>query len=188
MNRVGEMDFNKQPLAVLVGPQLTRANVKVYKQITAIGVDFLPGGMFRMLGIPMHEFFDGGFDALDFFGSEIRIINDQLQQVSNLVEGKNIVEKFLLKQLASVKEILPIDSAMRMLLSNNGNMTMEKAASLSCLSLKQFERKCQERIGMNPKLYARILRFSNAYRLHEASPQLSWIEIAYAFSKHLTFG
>jgi len=188
MNRVGEMDFNKQPLAVLVGPQLTRANVKVYKQITAIGVDFLPGGMFRMLGIPMHEFFDGGFDAFDFFGSEIRIINDQLQQVSNLVEGKNIVEKFLLKQVASVKEILPIDSAMRMLLSNNGNMTMEKAASLSCLSLKQFERKCQERIGMNPKLYARILRFSNAYRLHEASPQLSWIEIAYAFSKHLTFG
>jgi len=179
MNRVGEMDFNKQPLAVLVGPQLTRVNVKVHKQITAIGVDFLPGGMFRMLGIPMHEFFDGGFDALDFFGSEIRIINDQLQQVSNLVEGKNIVEKFLLKQVASVKEILPIDSAMRMLLSNNGNMTMEKAASLSCLSLKQFERKCQERIGMNPKLYARILRFSNAYRLHEASPQLSWIEIAY---------
>lgn len=188
MNRVGEMDFNKQPLAVLVGPQLTRVNVKVHKQITAIGVDFLPGGMFRMLGIPMHEFFDGGFDALDFFGSEIRIINDQLQQVSNLVEGKNIVEKFLLKQVASVREILPIDSAMRMLLSNNGNMTMEKAASLSCLSLKQFERKCQERIGMNPKLYARILRFSNAYRLHEASPQLSWIEIAYAFSKHLTFG
>jgi len=179
MNRVGEIEFNKQPLAVLIGPQFSRVNVKVFKQITAIQVDFLPGGMFRMLGIPMHELFDGGFDAADFYGSEMRIVNEQLQHVTNLVEGKNIVEKFLLKQVRSLKEILPVDSAIRILLSNNGIMSIEKAASLSCLSLKQFERKCHERIGMNPKLYARILRFSNAYRLHEASPQHSWIEIAY---------
>ena len=32
---------------------------------------------------------------------------------------------------------------------------------------------------MNPKMYARILRFSKAYRLHEANPQLNWTEIAY---------
>jgi AraC-like DNA-binding protein len=58
-------------------------------------------------------------------------------------------------------------------------MPIEQAASLSCLSMKQFERKCKERIGMNPKMYARILKFSKAYRLHEALPQLSWTKIAY---------
>ena len=32
---------------------------------------------------------------------------------------------------------------------------------------------------MNPKMYARILKFSKAYRLHEAFPQLSWTKIAF---------
>ena len=32
---------------------------------------------------------------------------------------------------------------------------------------------------MSPKMYARIVRFSNAYRLHEATPGLSWTKIAY---------
>jgi AraC-like DNA-binding protein len=179
MGRTGKGTFEKQPLTVLIGPQFSRVNIKVYSQLRAIRVDFLPGGMYRMLGIPMHELFDGGFNAFDFFGSKMSSINEQLQHISSLEEGKNIIEKFLLKQVASLKEILPFDSALRILLNNSGNMAIEKTASLSCLSIKQFERKCKERIGMNPKMYARILKFSKAYRLHEAFPQLSWTKIAY---------
>jgi AraC-like DNA-binding protein len=179
MSRIGNGGFVKQPLTVLVGPQYSRVNVKVHHQLRAIRVDFLPGGMFHLLGIPMHELFDGGFDALDLFGAEMRDINEQLQETNDLEAGKNRVEKFLLNKVTSLNGILPFDSAMHMLLNSNGTMTIEETAALSCLSLKQFERKCKERIGMNPKLYARILRFSKAYRLHEAFPQLSWINIAY---------
>jgi AraC-like DNA-binding protein len=179
MGRIDKDDFDRQPLTVLVGPQFSRVNIKVHSQLSSIRVDFLPGGMYRMLGIPMNELFDSGFDAFYFFGTEMRSINEQLQHVSDLEEGKNIVEKFLLNHLTRPKELLPIDSALRILFHNNGNMSMGKIASLSCLSMKQFERKCQERIGMNPKMYARILKFSKAYRLHEAFPQLSWTKIAY---------
>jgi AraC-like DNA-binding protein len=179
MGRIGIGDFNKQPLTVLVGPQFSRVNIKVHRQLGAIRVDFLPGGMYRMLGIPMHELFDGGYDALDFFGAKMRSINDQLQHASNLEEGKNNVEKFLLTQIQKLKIILPFDSALLILLHNNGNIPIEKTAQFSCLSIKQFERKCKERIGMNPKMYSRILKFSKAYRLHESCPQLSWTQIAY---------
>ena len=179
MGRIDQGNFGKQPLTVLVGPQFSRVNIKVHSRLSAIRVDFLPGGMYRMLGIPMHELFDGGFDALDFFGAEIKSINERLQHIVNLEEGKYIVEKFLLNQVKGLKEILPFDSAMLILMKNNGNMAIKKTASLSCLSLKQFERKCKERIGMNPKMYARILKFSIAYRLHETFPLLSWTKIAY---------
>lgn len=179
MGRVEEGEFRKQPLTVLVGPQISRVNIKVHRQLSAIRVDFLPGSMYRLLGIPMHELFDGGFDALDFFGREMKSINEQLQNAPSLEEGKNIVEKFLLNEVKNLKGILPIDSALGMLLSNHGTMSIEKTASFSCLSLKQFERKCKERIGMNPKLFARILKFSKAYRLHESCPQLNWTQIAY---------
>lgn len=179
MRRIEDGNFEKQPLTVLVGPQFSRVNIKVHHQLRAIRVDFLPGGMYRMLGIPMHELFDGGYDALEFFGREMKSINEQLLNTPNLEEGKNIVEKFLLGRVANLKGILPFDSALQMLFNHNGNMSIEKTASFSCLSIKQFERKCKERIGMNPKMFARILKFSKAYRLHEACPQLNWTNIAY---------
>jgi AraC-like DNA-binding protein len=179
MARIDQTNFEKQPHTVLIGPQISRVNIKIHNQLSAIRVDFLPGGIYRMLGMPMHELFDGGFDALDFFGKGMSGIKEQLQHIPNLEEGKRIVEKFLLNQVTGLKEVLPFDSAMRVLLHKNGNLSIEKTASLSCLSVKQFERKCKERIGMNPKMYARILKFSKAYRLHEASPQLRWTKIAY---------
>jgi AraC-like DNA-binding protein len=179
MGKIDKAGFYKQPLSVVVGPQVSRVNIKVEHRLSAIRVDFVPGGMYRMLGIPMHELFDGGYDALHFFGAGMRDINEQLQNTSNLEEGKNVVEKFLLHHVKNLKQLLPFDSAIQILLHCNGDMAIEKIASLSCLSLKQFERKCKERIGMNPKLYARILKFSKAYRLREASPHLTWTKIAY---------
>ena len=179
MGRIGKNDFQKQPLTVLIGPQYSRVNIKVHHELRVVRVDFLPGGMYRMLGIPMNELFDGGFDAQDFFGGKIMSINEQLQNTSKLVDCKNIIENFLLNQLTKLRELLPVDSALQMLFKLNGNMQVSKTASLSCLSLKQFERKCKERIGMNPKMFARILRFSKAYRLHEARPELNWTQIAY---------
>ncbi len=179
MSRSGTGNFDPQPYIVLTGPQYSRVNVKVNSYLKAIRVDFLPGGMFRMLGIPMNELFDGGFDALDFFGAKMKTLMEELQNILNLEDGKNIVEKFLLQQSTSLKQILPFDYAIRILLNNDGNISIDKLASLSCLSMKQFERQCKEKIGMNPKMYARILRFSKAYRLHENSPKLSWTKIAY---------
>lgn len=171
--------FEKQPPAVLVGPQYSRVNIKVHQRLNAIRVDFLPGGLFRLLGIPMHELFDGGYDAADFFGSKLKRLNEQLMNSTELEKGKTFVEQFLLDQAYALKEQLPVDLALQALLKSNGTLSVEATASLACQSLKQFERKCKERIGMNPKLYARILKFSNAYRLHESSPHLSWTRIAY---------
>lgn len=179
MGRIGSEEFERQPSALLIGPQYSRVNIKICGRSSGIRVDFLPGGLYRMLGIPMNELFDAGFDAVDFFGAHMKRINEQLQNSYSEAERIITVEKFLLDQVVNHKEILPIDYAMHKLLKANGNMAIQELASLSCLSIKQFERKCRERIGMNPKLYARILRFSKAYRLHEVYPELSWLDIAY---------
>lgn len=179
MRRDESHHFTQQAPVMLVGPQYSRVNIRVEERLLAIRVDFLPGGLYRLLGIPLHEFFDGGYDARDIFGPAMKSLNEALQQLSSLEQGKNLVENFLLRQSHTLRSVRPLDQALRLLLDANGNMPVEKTASLSCLSLKQFERKCRDYIGMNPKTYARILRFSKAYRLHEAHPHLSWIKIAY---------
>ncbi len=156
----------------------TRVNLIVRKRLKCVRVDFHPGGLYRLLGIPMAHLFDGGFDALDILGTEMNTINSQLLDATNDT-GKDIVEKFLLKKCHHLKTLLPFDMAMRELICRDGNVPIEKIASLACLSLRQFERKCAERIGMPPKSFARIARFSKAYRLKEARPDLTWTAIAY---------
>lgn len=172
--------FDLQPDIVLLGPQYSKVNIKVHKQLKAIRVDFFPGGMYRLLGLPMFELFDKGIDAGDIFGLEAHQLNEQLQNTSDLESGKNLVEQFLMAKAEGLKHLLPFDRAIKQLLKESGNLSVERAASDACLSVKQFERKCLERIGMMPKTYTRILRFSKAYRLHEANSQLSWTSIAHA--------
>lgn len=179
MKRENAEFFEKQPEAVLIGSQFSRVNIKVHRHLSAIRVDFFPGALHRILDIPMHELFDKGVDAHDIFNAEMKGITGQLQEIPSLDAGKNIVEQFLLRMTRHAKAALPFDWAIRELLMNNGNMSIEKVASLSCLGLKQFERKCKQKIGMNPKTYARILKFSKAYRMHEVFPELSWTKIAY---------
>jgi len=174
-----QSSFSKQPEAVLLGPQYSRVCIKVHKQLKAIRVDFFPGAMFRLLGIHMAELFDKGYNAQDFFGKELRELKEQLQSVFSLEFGKSLVEAFLLKKVTQLKAQLPLDVSLKLLLNSHGNQSMDQTAFQACLSLKQFERKCKERLGMTPKTYARILRFSKAYRLYESCPHYTWTQIAY---------
>ncbi len=128
MSRVGNAGFTEQPSAVLVGPQCTRVNIKVHKVLKAIRVDFQPGVMYRMLGIPMHELLDGGFDATAFFDNKIGSIMEELRNIPDLEQGKNTVAKFLVNKIRKSKSILPFDSAIRVLRKHDGNMSGEQAA------------------------------------------------------------
>lgn len=176
----GETNFVWQPRSVIVGPQLTRVTIDINKDHKAVRVGFHPGGLHRLMGISMSEMIDGSFDATDVFGSEMHEVNERLQEAADFDEIKTVIEHFLLRKVQRLKQALPFDKAMLEVLRTSGNMPVEKAASLACLSLRQFERVSKERIGLPPKLFSRLVRFSKAYRLRENNPQLSWTKIAYA--------
>jgi AraC-like DNA-binding protein len=171
--------FVLQPRSVIVGPQLTPVKIDINQNHKAVRVGFHPGGLYRLLGFSLHEMIDGNYNAADVFGNDMQQVHQQLQEADGFDAIKEVVEQFLLRYLHQLKPILPFDKAMLQLMKHNGNMPIEEIASMSCLSLRQFERVCKQRIGMPPKLFARIIRFSKAYRLRETFPLISWTSIAY---------
>lgn len=175
----GSDAFILQPRSVIVGPQLNRVTIDINRDHKAVRVGFHPGGLHRLLGLSMAEMIDGSYDAADVFGKEINELNEKMQEANNFDAIKDVVEAFLLKKAKSLKEILPFDKAMLELLRVEGNVSIENIASMACLSLRQFERVSKERIGLPPKLFSRIVRFSKAYRLRENFPNWSWTKIAY---------
>lgn len=180
--RAKKMDgkmFERQPHCVVVGPQLTPVEIELAKDHRAVMIGFQPGGLFRFLGIPMTEMYDNGIDGIHILDKDIRNLIDDLQETEQpeLINVK--VQLWLMEKVQNACELLPLDRALRKLQEEGDRYTMDDVARNACLSLRQFQRKCHERLGMNPKLYARIARFSKAYSMFEADQQLTWSHISH---------
>lgn len=171
--------FITRSRSIIIGPQLTTVTLDLGRKHHTIIVALKPAGMYRLLGIPLEELVDRDFDAQMIVGREIDEVLDRLQEAGNNEEENNIIQQYLLHKLKCLKPTLPFDKAMLQLVKAGGNLSIDYVASQSCLSLRQFERKCLERIGLPPKLYSRIVRFSYAYKYQEKYPNMNWITIAH---------
>jgi len=171
--------FTCQP-SIIVGPQVERVNLSLGHDHLVVRVGFHVGALHRLLQLPLHEIVDYTCNSEDFWGTEVHDTTNQLREANDFDQMKNIVENLLLRRLSKTKPIENIDNALHALLKAGGNLPMDYLAKESCFSLKQFERKCKERVGLSPKLFARIIRFSKAYRMREMNSTLTWTSIAHS--------
>lgn len=172
-------DFVVRARSIIIGPQLTPVTLDLGQNHQAVVVNLKPAGMYRLLGIPMAELVDCDFDARLVIGKEIEELLDRLQEAQTSQERNAITQRYLLWKLDQLKPALPFDLAMLQLVHASGNLPIEYVASQACLSVRQFERKSYERLGLPPKIFGRMIRFSHAYKYKENSPHTSWTAIAY---------
>ncbi len=178
VQKLGEDRFNRQSSCVVVGPQVTSVNIELSRDHRAVMVGFQPGGLFRFLGIPMTEMFDEGIDGFQILDKEIHFLIEELREMKKPEQINARVQTYLMQKNQYTLDLLPFDRALMKLQKNGNDYTMDAVAHDACLSLRQFQRKCHERLGMNPKLYARIARFSKAYSMFEGNQQLTWTQIS----------
>lgn len=166
--------------ASLVGPQMERVNIRLGHDHLVIKVGFQPGALNRLLGIPMTELLQvEAFDARDILGNEIHSLNQQLKNAPSYDAMKDCIDIFLMQRLHKVKEMLPVDHTLAMLVKGGGLISIDTLADEACLSNRQFERVFKQRTGFSPKFFSRLVRFSNAWQIKENNPGTSWTKIAY---------
>jgi AraC-like DNA-binding protein len=175
-----DQKIEEQPHAMLVGPQLSRVDLTMGYNMLVIMVFFQPGGMHRLLGIPMAEMINQPFDATSILGKEINEITEQLNEVVDFNQMITIVQNYLLYKSKKIKTSLPIEQVLAKMTNQGRFSNVDHLAKEACVSVRQLERQFKERIGISPKLYARQTRFSKAWVMHETDPALSWSQIAYA--------
>lgn len=170
----------KLPLGIVIGQQTHLIQLKMPVHNVCVRVAFQPGGLFRLLGIPLNKYFlNMAIDCNELFKNDINIIREQLQEVSELEKMAPIVENYFLKKLAYLKSKLPIDRVLPIIIAKNGLMTIEEIAHDACVSFRQLERQFHQRVGVSPKFFLRLIRFANAWMLKEHKPTASWAYIAY---------
>ncbi len=70
----------------------------------------------------------------------------------------------------------PIDKAMEVLFSKQGNASVASLCEAACVSERQLERLFKKYIGIPPKFYARIIRFSYIFQ-NAQERKMSWSEL-----------
>jgi AraC-like DNA-binding protein len=146
-----------------------------------VKVGFQPGGLFRLLGIPISELeADEKINASEvLLGRDIQFILEQLNEVTSYEEMAATLQNWLLGKLAKLKRELPIDKVLPLLTKTGALHNITEVASQSCVSIRQLERLYKQRIGLPPQHYARLVRFTKAWILKENNNQVKWTNLAY---------
>ena len=172
-------NFGLRARSIIIGPQLTPVTLDLGRRHQAVIVNLKPAGLYRLLGVPLHELVDCDYDASLLLGREIDELLERLQAGGSPAERNDLIQRYLLGKVRQLKPALPFDLAMLHQIKASGNLLMERVAAQACLSLRQFERQAHERLGLPPKLFSRMIRFSHAYKYKESAPQSSWTDIAH---------
>lgn len=166
--------------AVLFGQQTELTNRYVGRNFLLFQIVFQPGGLYRLTEIPVGELNNSYLDAELIFGKQVHEVNEQLNEAEDYRGMVDVINSFLLGLVRKkCREIHAVDKVNRMLFQRaEMPPTVDWLASLSCLSIRQYERLFVERMGVSPGYFYNLIRFENAFRMKNKFPNLDWLTIA----------
>lgn len=166
------------PIA-LNGTQTGRFDVYSGSPFRLLSVQFQPGVLTKFLRLPLPEFTNVRLDAEAVLGAEVCQVQEQLVNAPTYAAILQQVEAYLWRRLQRLRLTLtPFDRALHALAATPHVYSLDQLAHEACLSVSQLERRFVQQLGVGPKLYARIARFSYAHALKHARPELDWLHIA----------
>jgi AraC-like DNA-binding protein len=171
--------YEKRPTITILGQPISRQNLYVSHEYLMIHIRFQPGGLFKLLRIPMTELVHQNFDAELIMGQEVKEVQERLTEAESYDAMLMILNNYFQKKFRQLRNTSqPIDKIGQLILKNPHEFSLKKIAKEACLSHRQFEKRFTQQIGITPKFYARICRFYQAYELKEYQPSLDWLSVA----------
>jgi AraC-like DNA-binding protein len=169
----------KQPKTIICGQQTLMKMRRPGHDFLLIMVIFQPGVLHRLTGVPLNLLTDDFVDAEILLTREIKFVNEKLTDCFSYREMIDVVECFLLRLIDKLKMgTTSADEAANIILQHSASISIDWLAKDACLSLRQFERKFKERIGISASRMIRITKFDRTVKMKNAQPEKDWLSIA----------
>jgi AraC-like DNA-binding protein len=168
----------------LFGQQVSRLDFHPYADddFMMIMVVFRPGAFRQLLAVPSHELTCQFIDAESILASELRPVNEEIANAKDYPAMIGCLEQYLLKKYNAINVSRdPIDRIAQLLIDKPCDFSLDWLANQANLSPRQFQRRFNDRIGIGPKIYSRISRFSKALNFKEANPGIDWLTVSLHF-------
>lgn len=169
------------PRCTLIGQHTVVTNRFTGRDFWALQIVLQPSALYRLTGIPTYELTNTFLDAEAVWGKEIREAHEEMANSEDVDAIIRIAERFFEKIIRQAAEKThKIDQVSTLILNQNQPVSIDELANQTCLSTRQFFRKFNERMGIGPKLFDRIVRFEKAFFMKNSNPALDWLTIALA--------
>lgn len=176
----------ERPRSAIIGQYSQRTNRHLNgPEFCVLLVNLKPGVLYRLTGIPFTELTNTFIDAEDILPKEIRRVNERLGSAESGQEMIGIVEKLLFGLTSDIaRDAHPIDAVANHLIQHPEDASVLALAEASCFGPRQFQRLFKQRMGISPKLFARIARMTKAFSMKYNYPGLDWFSIALYCNYH----
>jgi AraC-like DNA-binding protein len=119
------------------------------------------------------------FEGSSVFGHGVQELWLKLAERSTFLERVRVAEEYLLPFALHALVRTPIMLSAQHIIRRMGATRIDEVANHTALSLRQFERRFADEIGLRPKLFARITRFQIALDVKRVAPHRSWLSVAH---------
>ncbi|HAA15220.1 MAG TPA: AraC family transcriptional regulator [Cytophagales bacterium] len=160
-----ETEFLIQPRSFVIG-QLTQP-----LEIQPIGVTgifsarFHPDGFLPFSDFPADKMKNTAISVGDLFGTEGILLESHILNAPSTEARIKVLERFLFDQLTLKKNMdRVIKSTVEIILTANGQLTIEALTQSTPISQRQLERRFAKAIGLSPKQLAKTIRLQTALK------------------------
>ena len=170
----------RQASTLFVGPM--RAPVVLLPDSAAevAAVRFQPNGAFALLGVPQHRLQDA---IVDTAALEIRWLRKTVraaQEASSVEAAITQLELGLLERVdrRRLRTDHRVNAALLSIDAANGACQIEAIAAAAKTGRRQIERLFRQQVGLTPKAYARVIRFTTAAARVTADPSARLADVS----------
>jgi len=131
------------------------------EKASTMGVHFRPGGAFPFLGISAYVLANTHIDLVTIWSRPVEKIREQLALARSPEHRFQLLENALLTRLRRSLEHHPaVSLALHVLHSGNSRVLVRKLVREAGVSDRRFVDVVRAEVGLNPKLFHRVQRFS----------------------------
>lgn len=146
-------------------------------------IHFRASGYHKIFGLSAADTIDRFFPGAALLGTGVWQLYEKLRQARNLREMAVSADAFLLETLKRHdRKNIGVDGICRvslMMYDTASPLAISAYARMAYMSMRNFERNFTSQVGISPKLYCRLMRFSEAMKRKNTQPARTWTSIAH---------
>lgn len=158
--------------------------VQIPKNFFGLHIRFKANGIYPLTKLPLSLAFNKHISLLDFIGTSIKDLYDELGHVNNYPEIIKKLESWLLPFYQPEQLHYRLNHGLELVENSKGLIKVKALSEALNTNYKTIDRWFQKKIGVTPKTYLQITRFKNVIASIENSESTDWLQITHDYEFH----
>lgn len=167
-----------QPAMLIGAKTYQKIRLEFKGHVESFTVLFQPTGIQQLFSLPGEVLVNEHYGADSVLGSFFLALHAELGEARSFGLRVQIADRLFSRFIPRLHARQGLEAAIRTMVSRHGCLRVQALADGMGNSLRHFERQFTNRVGISPKVYARILRFEAAIH-KKSSSSMDWTSVAY---------